>query len=182
MLGGRECVTCVIMRARLLHDLWADTFPPSFYKWFPPWLVVCLTASASMAWFRAGLQTCIPTASSMSLIICVFLCPRKISGLKMDGDRKGFYLCSTKHSFLCSISCKDIWGWSLFMVKLLYMNAKGNSKPQWWCFLLKQCWGTDRNGNPLEYQCLSAMALFWYSHWSHLHPPHLGCFSWKSCL
>lgn len=97
----------------------------------------------------------------MSLIICVFLCLRKISGLKMDGERKGFYLCSTMHSFPCSISCKDIWGWFLFMVKLLYMNARGNLKPEWWYFLLKQCWGTHRNGNPSEYQCLSVMALLW---------------------
>lgn len=97
----------------------------------------------------------------MSLIICVFVCLRKISGLKMDGERKGFYLCSTMHSFPCSISCKDIWGWFLFMVKLLYMNAKGNLKPEWWCFLLKQLWGTGRNRSPLEHQCLSAMALFW---------------------
>lgn len=47
----RMCHLCNggIAGARLLHDLGADMFPPSCYKWFPPWLVVCLTTSAWMA-------------------------------------------------------------------------------------------------------------------------------------
>ena len=112
----------------------------------------------------------------MSLIICVFICLRKISGLEMDGERKGFYICRAMHFFPCSISCKDIWGWFSFMVRLLYMNTKGNLKHEQWCFLLKQCWGTGRNRKPIRVlmsECNGPVLR--YGHWNHLHPPCMGC-------